>query len=211
MAVKSTKRATIVGTAFDCYYKHVSQMPAWSKIELCRFSADWAGQDCPCGSKLDSSCNGDRRESRNGHELLSLENGSANDYEDESEIESVVSEMERLGIENGEVSSSEERKGVRIPLPWELLRPVVTILGHCLFGPSNSQEVKDAASMAVRRLYARASHDLEPQPILALQSLIRLDNGAREAARAASAAANSSSTATTPSKSKKPEIFLVSK
>jgi glucose-6-phosphate-specific signal transduction histidine kinase len=76
-------------------------------------------------------------------------------------------------------------------------------------GPFNTQDAKDAASVAVRRLYARASHDLVPQAILAARSLIQLDKRAREAAKAA--AANTTSNANTPAKSKKHEILLVSK
>ncbi|KAH0969230.1 hypothetical protein GBA52_028912 [Prunus armeniaca] len=45
--------------------------------------------------------------------------------------------------------------------------------------PLNSQDVKDAASVAVKRLYAQASHDLVPQAIFASQSLIQLDKRAR--------------------------------
>ncbi|KAL8506120.1 hypothetical protein ACS0TY_017111 [Phlomoides rotata] len=92
-------------------------------------------------------------------------------------------------------------------------RPILRILGHCLLGPLNVDEVKDAASMAVRRLYARASHDLVPQAILATKSLIQLDKGAREAAKAAATTAPNTpgSNANTPSKFKKPEILLVSK
>ena len=121
---------------------------------------------------------------------------------------------------NGD-DDGESAKGGRIPLPWEILQPVLRILGHCLLGPLNTQDVKDAASFAVRCLYARASHDLVPQAILATRSLIQLDNRAREAAKAAAAAAaaataaaataNSSSNANTPTKVKKPEILLVSK
>ncbi|KAB2603340.1 hypothetical protein D8674_004345 [Pyrus ussuriensis x Pyrus communis] len=103
-----------------------------------------------------------------------------------------------------------ESKGSRIPLPWELLQPALRILRHCLLAPLNSQDAKDAASVAVRRLYARASHDLVPQAILATQSLIQLDKRTREAAKTA-AAANSSSNANTPSKAKKPDVFFVSK
>ncbi|THG07739.1 hypothetical protein TEA_014629 [Camellia sinensis var. sinensis] len=88
--------------------------------------------------------------------------------------------------------------------------PVLRILGHCLLAPLNAEEVKDAASMAVRCLYARASHDLAPQAILATRSLIQLDKRARESARA-TAMATAVSNANTPSKAKKPEILLVSK
>ncbi|KAL0335135.1 UNVERIFIED_CONTAM: hypothetical protein Sradi_4725400 [Sesamum radiatum] len=173
IAVKSTKRACIVGVALDCYYKQISQMPSWSKLDFCKFASVWAGQDCPCTSDFDQK------------------------------PENFV---KRMAAEVG-------GKDARIPLPWELLQPVLRILGHCLLGPLNVDEVKDAASVAVRRLYARASHDLVPQAILATRSLIQLDTGAREAAKAAAtAAANASgSNANTPSKAKKPEILLVSK
>ncbi|KZV24792.1 hypothetical protein F511_34765 [Dorcoceras hygrometricum] len=106
-------------------------------------------------------------------------------------------------------------KDARIPLPWELLQPILRILGHCLLGPLGVDEVKDAASVAVRRLYARASHELVPQAILATRSLIQLDKRAREAAKAATGSAavsnSTSSNANTPSNAKKPEILLVSK
>ncbi|KAE8706239.1 hypothetical protein F3Y22_tig00110403pilonHSYRG00250 [Hibiscus syriacus] len=220
LEVKSTKRAIIVGTVFDCYYKQVSQMPAWSKLDFCKFAVAWGGQDCPCKTKFDRDDN-DHRENvnanSNGYDQVCREDsgfsngtrsrdGDEADYEDDVIKEVVVVEMNNLGI-NGNVENL-EAKGVRIPLPWELLRPVVTILGHCLFGPLNSQEVKDAASVTVRCLYARASHDLAPRAILALQSLIRLDKSARAAAMRAT---DTTSNANTPSKAKKPEILLVSK
>ncbi|KAK3414173.1 hypothetical protein EUGRSUZ_I02675 [Eucalyptus grandis] len=186
VAVKSTKRAAIVGIALDCYYKQISQMPSWSKLELCRFAAAWAGQDCSCRRQFDGD-------------------------EEKIEIDGVVEVVRNLAIE--EYGVNLEPKGARIPLPWELLQPVLRILGHCLLAPLNAKEVKDAASVAVRSLYARASHDLVPQAILATRSLIQLDKRAREAVKAvaAAAAANASSNANTPSKAKKPEILLVSK
>ncbi|XP_044487009.1 uncharacterized serine-rich protein C215.13-like [Mangifera indica] len=199
IAVKSTKRACILGTAFDSYYKNISQMPSWSKLEFCKVAAAWAGQDCDCQYKLDFE-----GENVNGH---------AHDIDD-----LVVEGLEKLGIEeNRGANVNVELKGLRIPLPWEFLQPVLRILGHCLLGPMNSQDVKDSASVAIRRLYARASHDLVPQAIIGTRSLIRLDIRERAAAAAkASAAAtasqaNSSSNVNTPSKAKKPEILLVSK
>lgn len=191
-------------------------MPAWSKIEFCRFAAAWAGQDCLCRSQFDDNPpDNDRDENENGYqtffpEVPRLSNGVAHDHH--NVIDNAEEEMSRLNIgENAAAEVSESLGAVRIPLPWELLRPVITILGHCLFGPSNLQDVKDSASVAVRSLYARASHDLSPQAILALRSLIRLDNSTRAAAAKATAAANASSEANTPSKDKKPEILLVSK
>uniref|UniRef100_A0A803Q8Z0 Hyccin n=1 Tax=Cannabis sativa TaxID=3483 RepID=A0A803Q8Z0_CANSA len=182
VAVKSTKRAGIVGVALDCYYKQISQMPAWSKLDFCRFSAAWAGRDCSCQEQFD-----DEPEITGFSETRVSENGS--------------------NSSNGDLGS----KGSRIPLPWELFQPALRILGHCLLAPLNSQDVKDEAAFAVRRLYARASHDLLPQAILATRSLIQLDKRARADAKAAAAATNSSSNANTPSKARKPEVLLVSK
>ncbi|KAL5174948.1 Protein FAM126B [Glycine soja] len=179
LGVKSTKRASIVGVALHSFFSQISHMPAWSKLEFCQFAAAWAGSaHCPCRNELD----------RNG------------------KIEDFATAIENVRIRDGDYL--EEGKGERIPLPWEILQPSLRILGHCLLGPLNSQDVKDAASFAVRCLYARASHDLVPQAILATRSLIQLDVRTREAARA-NAATNSN--ANTPTKAKKPEILLVSK
>ncbi|GAV84921.1 Hyccin domain-containing protein [Cephalotus follicularis] len=175
--IKSTKRPCIVGVALDCYFKQISQMPTWSKVDFCQLATAWAGQDCCCVNKFD----------QNGNEVVEEMVGWINDkFDDATKLES---------------------KGARIPLPWEMLQPMLKILGHCLLGPLNSQDVKDAASVAVRCLYARGSHDLVPQAILATRSLIQLDKRGREAANAA-AAANASSNANRRSKSKKPEILL---
>ncbi|KAK6916075.1 Hyccin [Dillenia turbinata] len=185
IAMKSTKRAGIIGVALDCYYKVISQMPSWSKLDLCRFASAWAGQECPCRTEFD--------------EIETV-------IDSFSEIEDVGREMGKLVIEE----SCSDSRGSRIPLPWELMQPVLRIVGHCLLGPLNSDDVKDAASVAVRCLYARASHDLVPQAILSTRSLIQLDKRARDAAKMAAANA-ASSNANTPSKAKKPEVLLVSK
>lgn len=175
-------------------------MPSWSKLEFCRSAASWAGQDCCCKREFDKE---------DGSEIGGFPEIRVSEYTDE--IEDVAEDMGKLQIERcGSNSDDSEPMGPRIPLPWELLQPVLRILGHCLLAPLNSQDVKDAASVAVRCLYARASHDLAPQVILATRSLIQLDNRTRAAAKAA-ASANSSSNANTPSKDKKPEILLVSK
>lgn len=171
-------------------------MPSWSKLDLCRFANAWAGQDCPCKSEFDQA---------SGSEIDGF--SEARDIRiGDDEIESVAEEMRNIGIQDGTVDLGFQ--GARIPLPWELLQPILRIIGHCLLAPLNSQDVKDAASVAVRCLYARASHDLVPQAILATQSLIRLDKRAREAA---SVATTNASNANTPNKAKKPEVLLVSK
>ncbi|KAG8364132.1 hypothetical protein BUALT_Bualt19G0095000 [Buddleja alternifolia] len=199
IAVKSTKRACIVGVALDCYYKQISQMPSWSKLDFCKFAAVWAGDDCPCTSDFDVNF---------AENNLLIENST--DVGDDIRIEANEIDILHERIENLDIEPYVESKDARIPLPWELLQPVLRILGHCLLGPVNVDEVKDSASMAVRRLYARASHDLVPQAILATKSLIQLDRRAREAAASVSFI-SAGSNANTPSKAKKPEMLLVSK
>ncbi|PHT47628.1 hypothetical protein CQW23_11836 [Capsicum baccatum] len=193
IAVKSTKRACIVGVALDCYYKQISHMPSWSKLDFCKFAADWGGQYCSCVSEFDET-------DGNSENSVEISNG---------DLEGVSKAVENLGIEDG--YDELKPKGARIPLPWALLQPVIRILGHCLLGPLNAEDVKDAASVAVKCLYARASHELNPQAILATRSLIQLDKRGREAAAKVAAAATVGSNATTPNKAKKPEILLVSK
>lgn len=174
-------------------------MPSWSKLDFCRFAADFAGQDCPCKSEFDND--------------LTSEITNIVEH-DGIEIErNVEDEMKNLEIQDDNDNNNTVAKGTRILLPWELLQPILRILGHCLLGPLNSNDVKDAASLAVRCLYARSSHDLVPQAILATRSLIQLDKRAREAAAmaAASVANTVGSNTNTPSKAKKPEILLVSK
>ncbi|CAN1332272.1 Protein FAM126B [Linum perenne] len=219
LAVKSTKRPIIVGVALDSYFKQISQMPSWSKVELCRYAAAWAGQDCACKHTFDDedkSASELANENGSGYFLegSNLSNGFVNngygingaEIEHEDGVVDQIRELKIVRVDSGDL----EVNGVRIPLPWEILQPLLRILGHCLLGPSSAQDVKDAASVAVRRLYARGSHDLVPQAILATQSLIRLDNRTREAAMVA-AATNVPSNVTTPSKAKKPEVLLVSK
>lgn len=245
IGIQSTKRATIVGVALHCFFKHISQMPLWSKIDLCRFATSWAGDDCPCTQSLDFHCTTpttttNQLDDDNDAVSVSEEFVVSSTTSATSTIGGIISQhphpqqngaagreiilseaISRLDINgntttHSQISSSGgqghwQEQGVRILLPWELQQPLLRILGHCLLAPppSNNQEVKDAASVAVRRLYARASHDLAPQAILATRSLVLLDNRARATAKAA-ALATSSSNVNTP-KSNKPEVFLVSK
>ncbi|KAG1369844.1 Hyccin [Cocos nucifera] len=215
IAVKSTKRACIVAIALDCYYKTIALMPSRSKIDLCESVASWAGQDCSCRFELDDKPNPSCTSSPFSSPEI------RNFIEDDGEVGNAAGEMGRLGIQerpnghqcNGGQEGSRASRGSRVPLPWELLQPVLRILGHCLFAPLNPQEVKDAASMAVRCVYARASHELVPQAILATRSLIQLDKSARKTAKAPMMAGTpgTASNPNTPSKPKKPEILLVSK
>lgn len=225
VAVKSTKRASIVAVTLDCYFKSISLMPSQSKIDLCEFATAWAGQNCSCPSELERGW-----DCSDGNNLVSF-SSEIKDFQENGDIqiESVEEEMGKLAVggdspkkanvgsgphcldadADAAAAASVSTRGVRVPLPWELFQPVLRIIGHCLLAPLNPQEVKDAASVAVRRLYARALHDLLPQAILATRSLIQLDKRTRLAAEAV--AANAASNANTPTKPKKPEILLVSK
>ena len=73
--------------------------------------------------------------------------------------------------------ADEVELGKHIPLPWELLQPILRILGHCVMGRwANDKEVFDAAKEACRSLHVRAMHDTNAKAILATESLIRLGN-----------------------------------
>ncbi|KAK8966800.1 hypothetical protein KSP40_PGU016716 [Platanthera guangdongensis] len=207
MAVKSTKRASIVGIALDCYCSKISQMPACSKIDFCEFVSSWAGQDCPCRYEFDDLTN-----SSSSPEMRSLG--------EDVHVESAAEEISRLAIHDGsnrecnwKSGGGDLRRGSRVPLPWELLQPSLRILGHCLLSPVVQAEVRDAGSAAIRCVYARASHDVTPQVILAAQSLIKLDRSTRkkEKDKQLLSAPEPASNPSTPSKPRKPEVLLVSK
>ncbi|XP_027157194.1 uncharacterized protein LOC113758618 [Coffea eugenioides] len=146
MAVKSTKRASIVGIALDCYYKQISQMPSWSKLDFCKFLADWASQDCPCKSDFDDFT------TQKPDNFTESSHGLSGDSRGHNEIEDVVEEIRHLRSEGRD--DELRSQGVRIPLPWELLQPALRILGHCLLGHLITEDVKAATSVAIRSLYA---------------------------------------------------------
>lgn len=239
--IKSTKRACIVGVAFHRFFRHISQMPPWAKIDLCRFVASWADDDCPCALSFDvySTTTFNQQDddgnavsvsgepvssptSSNGGLIARLSHphlkGAAG--RETNRLEAItwwnINSNNTNHSQNSYSSSGgqrhrQEQGGVRNPLPWELLQPVLRILGHCLLAPAPlvTQEIKDIASVAVRRLYARVSHDLDPRAILATQSLIQLDNRARTTVKAV-ALTTFSPKPNTP-RSKKPKVLLVSK
>ncbi|WJX64410.1 hypothetical protein P8452_49192 [Trifolium repens] len=152
--VRSTRRARIVGVAFELFYSKISQMSNAPKIDFCKFCKIWAGQ------------NGDMYK----------------DFEDEDDEEENEAEVELEKEKEGE----EFVKKGRVPMPWELLQPVLRILGHCLLGPNNNNNNKkdtmlfEAASEACRCLFARAMHDVNPNAILPMRSLLRLSKNIDE-------------------------------
>ncbi|MCO5548891.1 hypothetical protein L7F22_002353 [Adiantum nelumboides] len=106
-------------------------------------------------------------------------------------------------------SFTQAGNGARIPLPWELIQPLLRILSHCLLAPcKNSEDVKGVASAAVKVLYRRAFHDLVPEAMLAARSLMRLESASKQYANMNSVSGTSTASS---SKPRKPEILLVSK
>ncbi|KAF3439519.1 hypothetical protein FNV43_RR17797 [Rhamnella rubrinervis] len=85
----------------------------------------------------------------------------------------------------GQDGDNKKEEG-RIPLPWELLQPMLRILGHCLMGSScrrkeDSREVLEAAIGACKCLHTRSMHDINAKAILATGSLLRLGKMVLEA------------------------------
>ncbi|KAL1553263.1 hypothetical protein AAHA92_13961 [Salvia divinorum] len=62
----------------------------------------------------------------------------------------------------------------RISLPWELMQPILRILGHCLFRPAKNYDLFQAAFAACQCMNARAQHDMNAKAMLATASLVRL-------------------------------------
>ncbi|CAK9188380.1 unnamed protein product [Ilex paraguariensis] len=83
-------------------------------------------------------------------------------------------EMGKITTGDDTIEKERGEKEGRVPLPWELLQPVLRILGHCLMGPHKDKELHEIACAACRSLYARSLHDINPKAILATGSLLRL-------------------------------------
>jgi protein FAM126 len=73
-----------------------------------------------------------------------------------------------------------EEKWRRVPLPWELFQPVLRIVGHCLMGPTRSDELKAQATRAAECLYWRAAETVDARALLATRSLMRLSQMVEE-------------------------------
>ncbi|XP_010520489.1 PREDICTED: uncharacterized protein LOC104799588 [Tarenaya hassleriana] len=144
--VRSTRRARIVGVALELFYSKITRMPRESKLDFCEFCEIWAGQ-----------------------------NGETEDEESQSITAGTNPNLTDSGGDENAGGRPERDNGVRIPLPWELLQPVLRIVGHCLLGLKiEDREVSDAANKACQSLYLRSLHDLNPKAILATGSLLRL-------------------------------------
>lgn len=94
-------------------------------------------------------------------------------------------EVETEAVPEPEMEEEEEGSTGRIPLPWEILQPVLRVLAHCLLGSNNKLIGKSertrtplfqAAIAAVRSLHLRSTHDINPKAILATRSLVTLGN-----------------------------------
>lgn len=95
--------------------------------------------------------------------------------------------------------------GARVQLSWELLQPLLKILGHCLLAPLNSERVREAASVAIGALHRRAFHDLVPEAMLATRSLMRLHTASKAMTKTVPSSSNPISDSARPCK---PEILL---
>lgn len=73
----------------------------------------------------------------------------------------------QVGEDNGDLKR-------RIHLPWELLQPILRILGHCLMGHKKDEKLYESAIGAIGCLYERALHDLNTKAMLATGSLLQL-------------------------------------
>ena len=104
-------------------------MPAALKVDAYNATAAWARQYCKCLFELDDK----ELEEEEGDSLGSVSPMSSG-AENGKELEDALARM-RI---NGDISGrncSEDDKEARVPLPWELLQPLMRVLGHCLLEP----------------------------------------------------------------------------
>ncbi|KAE8803756.1 hypothetical protein D1007_20266 [Hordeum vulgare] len=77
-------------------------------------------------------------------------------------------------------AQSGEERWRRVPMPWELFQPALRIVGHCLLGPTNSDELRTQATRAAQCLYLRAMETMDARAVLACRSVVRLSQMAEE-------------------------------
>ncbi|XP_004250035.1 uncharacterized protein [Solanum lycopersicum] len=75
---------------------------------------------------------------------------------------------------SGQVGEDNADVKRRIHMPWELLQPILRILGHCLMGHKKDEKLYENAIGAIGSLYERALHDLNTKAMLATGSLLQL-------------------------------------
>ncbi|CAA0814432.1 Unknown protein [Striga hermonthica] len=75
---------------------------------------------------------------------------------------------------DNDVSDDVSRNNGRINLPWELMQPILRILGHCVMGPEKSDELFRSGLAACRSVHGRAMRDINPKAVLASMSLVKL-------------------------------------
>ncbi|CAK9234522.1 unnamed protein product [Sphagnum troendelagicum] len=166
VAIKSTKRASIVGVALELFWRRIVVMPLKAKLDLCHYAKVWAVQGCSWVNDVDAIS-----------KLTILPSQSISTSQPEAGV--VVSTPDSPTAANyhevGEFQyPGDQLDAPRVTLDQDILRPIFKVLGHCLMGPTSPPELRAAAVDAARALYVRASHALNPEAILASRSLLRL-------------------------------------
>ncbi|CAK9881607.1 unnamed protein product [Sphagnum jensenii] len=175
VAIKSTKRASIVGVALELFWRRIVAMPLKAKLDLCHYAKVWAVQGCSWVNDVDAIS-----------KLTILPSQSISTSQSEAGV--VVSTPDSPTAANyhevGEFQyPGDQLDAPRVTLDQDILRPIFKVLGHCLMGPTSPPELRAAAVDAARALYVRASHALNPEAILASRSLLRLHAAALVSSR----------------------------
>ncbi|CAM6102070.1 unnamed protein product [Calypogeia fissa] len=214
-AVKSTKRAAIVGIALELFWRRITVMPLKSKFEFCQHAQRWAVLGCSWASQVDEIARVAllpvkpvappakvERMPELGHALATGESLAVSQTVFEQPPHQRILETTKAALIdrttseftssvgsvsfNSATSSVEllledetEELRAKLPLPLDLLRPIFKVLGHCLMAPASTGDLKDAALVAARALFVRASEDLDPEAILASRSLVRLGTASK--------------------------------
>ncbi|CAK9277703.1 unnamed protein product [Sphagnum jensenii] len=175
VAIKSTKRASIVGVALELFWRRIVVMPLKAKLDLCHYAKVWAVQGCSWVNDVDAIS-----------KLTILPSQSISTSQPEAGV--VVSTPDSPTAANyhevGEFQyPGDQLDAPRVTLDQDILRPIFKVLGHCLMGPTSPPELRAAAVDAACALYVRASHALNPEAILASRSLLRLHAAALVSSR----------------------------
>lgn len=125
----------VVGVTLELYYSKISEMPEDSKIAFYEFCVVWVGVDGEVYKETDQG-------------VTSKAGTSKPDKveEDKKKMKGLDTASPESSEEKGE--KKEATTTGRTPLPWELLQPVLRILGHCLLGSNKNKELYEAACVA---------------------------------------------------------------